>query len=81
MQLGDDEHERLLRTDVDVDDQYGTVKKRDKGSVLSYHNVTYTLKVKDKGFACCAKHKRKEILRDLRLTFSILFANWQCWAV
>ena len=53
-------------TDTDTEKQHRTVQKRDKAAVLSYHNITYSLQLRYKGFACCAKYKSKEILRELR---------------
>jgi ATP-binding cassette subfamily G (WHITE) protein 2 len=61
----DDKNLLYAATDTDQEDEYSTVQKRYKSAVLSYHNITYSLQVRYRGFACCAKYKDRDILREL----------------
>lgn len=48
------------------------------GSVLTFHNVCYRVKIKT-GFLCCQKTAEKEVLRNVKYVFKHLFRVCVCF--
>lgn len=48
------------------------------GSVLTFHNICYHVKMKT-GFLCCQKTANKEVLRDVKYVFKHLFRVCVCF--
>ena len=46
---------------------YGAVVKTEKGPVLSYHDITYSVRVRGSGLVCLAQYETKQILKGVRL--------------
>lgn len=47
------------------------------GSILTFHNISYHVKMKT-GFLCCQKPADKEVLRDVKYVFKYLFRACLC---
>jgi ATP-binding cassette subfamily G (WHITE) protein 2 len=45
--------------------KYGSMEERGNGAVLSFHNLNYSVKVRETGYACFAKYKTKKIIKGV----------------
>ena len=46
--------------------RYGSMQERCKEVVLSYHNLNYSVQVRERGYACFATYTTKKILKGVR---------------
>ena len=65
----DESHRKLLENNKKGHnaDMHGS---SGNGSVLSFHDVTYSVRVREKGCACCARYNTKKILKEIRSTMA-----------